>query len=401
MVETTSVREEEPKLSARDRLCLIQTINALPPTQFDELVFALNPPKGIVASSTAAQGQRSKDLLDWLEGSSGPGLAAADEVLQVLIPKATKTAPQPVAFVMMGRMGDLAPSELEAIVELLRQKTGDTSIALAFSTEGSIKLILNGSPEGLAKLQELFESGELEQLDPHLVEEVTPIDSNTLDARKARLIQALRLSYGRVNRALARALALARSLANDLDPRVELDFMSDFESNFEPDIDFARARDIANVLARDLARNIDLGGYPNLGVERARDLALALTCANALDRYLDLDRYLARDSDREIAYEGADLARDLARALENAGARVLEGAGTHDLSNTDLSGANLRDLSFVGVNLTDADLTNSDVTRTSFGNNQGITEEDKQDLQSRGAIFLDPPKSDVPALVLR
>ena len=185
MVETTSVREEERELSARDRLCLIQTINALPPTQFDELVFALDPPKGVVASNIAAQGQRSKDLLDWLEGSTGPGLAAADEVLQVLIPKATKTAPQPVAFVLMGRMGDLAPSELEAIVELLRQKTGDDSISLAFSREGSIKLILNGSPEGLAKLQEMFEAGELEQLNLPLVEVVASIDTNTEDARKA------------------------------------------------------------------------------------------------------------------------------------------------------------------------------------------------------------------------
>ena len=193
MVETTSLREERPKLSARDRLCLIQTINALPPTQFDELVFALNPPKGVVASSTAAQGTRSKDLLDWLEGSSGPGLAAADEVLQVLIPKATKTAPQPVAFVMSGKVSSSTASELQAFVELLRKKTGDNSIDIAFFQESSIKVILNGSPEGLTKLQEMFEAGELEQLDIPPVEAVAPVDTNTQEARKARFVQVLRL----------------------------------------------------------------------------------------------------------------------------------------------------------------------------------------------------------------
>ena len=192
MVETTSVSKENPNLSTEDRLCLIQTINALPPTQFDELVFALNPPKGVLASYTTPQGNRSKDLLDWLEGSSGPGLAAADKVLQRLIPKASKTAAQPVAFIMMGRMGDLNLSELEAVVELLRQKTGDDSISLAFSRAGSIKLILNGSPRGLAKLQKMFKAGKLEQLNIPPVEAVIPVDSNTQDARKARFIQALR-----------------------------------------------------------------------------------------------------------------------------------------------------------------------------------------------------------------
>ena len=318
MVETTSVRKEKPKLSARDRLCLIQTINALPPTQFDELVFALNPPKGVVASSTAAQGQRSKDLLDWLEGSSAPGLAAADEVLQVLIPKATRTAHQPVAFVMMGRMGDLAPSELEAIVELLRQKTGDDSISLAFSREGSINLILNGSPEGLAKLQEMFEAGELEQINLPPVEAVAPVDTNTQDARKARLIQALRL-----REQFLRTLEVS---ASDLNTA----------SNLVHDIDIALALALAIARIRDL------------------DIIGALDSALALARVRDLD-----------------------------------------LSGADLSGANLHHINMTGINFTGANLTHADTTCTIFEDNLGLTEDDNRDLQSRGAIFTDPPNSDV------
>jgi hypothetical protein len=372
MVETTSVREEKPKLSAKDRLCLIQTINALPQTQFDELVFALNPPKGVVASSTAAQGTRSKDLLDWLEGSSGPGLAAADEVLQVLIPKATKTAPQPVAFVMMGRMGDLTPGELEAIAELLRQKTGDPSIALAFSREGSIKLILNGSPEGLTKLQELFEAGELEQLNIPSVEAVAPADSSTQDARKTRLIQALRLSYGRVNR------NLDLTLANNLGSASASALVSDLASYRVYDIDSARD------LAYDLERARDLVNARNFTSDRDIDRDLAGTLGRAMARANHLADDLARAS---------ELVRDLGRDLDLVFTHINDLVRARDLnlSNADLSGANLRDLDLVGANLTNADLTKADVTGTRFGNNSGLPDTDKRNLQSRGAIFLDLP----------
>ncbi|MEA5448455.1 pentapeptide repeat-containing protein [Leptolyngbya sp. CCNP1308] len=354
MVETNSVRGEKPKLSAKDRLCLIQTINALPLTQFDELVFALDPPKGVVASSTAPQGTRSKDLLDWLEGSTGPGLAAADEVLQILIPKATWTAPQPVAFVISGKISSSTAAELQAFVELLRKKTGDYSIDIAFFQEGSIKVILNGSPEGLTKLQEMFEAGELEQLITPPVEALASVDINTQEARKARLIQTLRLSCGRANRAraLARALDTARVHDTALDTALDI------------------ARDIANTLARDLdtARDLDF----NLVSYRA--LTNAIANANALALALDFN-----------------LVGHLDRALTLA----------LDLSNADLSGASLRNLNLVGANLADADFTNGDFAGTKFGNNLGLSDTDKRDLQSRGAIFLDPPSSYVPALVLR
>ena len=173
-------------LSFQDRLYIIQTVNGLPPAQFDELCFALNPPKGLVPANAASQGERSKALLDWAEGPTGPGLMAVDQGLQAFIPKITQPeqSPQPKAFAVSGRMGELSPAELEAIVQLLRQKTGDDSITLAFYTEGSIKLVLNGSPEGLNKLQELFDSGELTNvLDGRPVEYVHSIEGNATEAR--------------------------------------------------------------------------------------------------------------------------------------------------------------------------------------------------------------------------
>lgn len=473
MVETTSLREERPRLSVKERLCLIQTINALPPTQFDELVFALAPPKGVVAPDHAPQGRRSKDLLSWLEGSSGPGLTAADEVLQVLIPKTTGTDPQPVAFAISGKMGDLTPSELEAIADLLRQRTGDASLSIAFSRPGSIKLILNHSPKGSVKLQKMLEAVELGQLNIPPVEAVTLVDSRTQDARKARLILTLRLPCKKVNRSfnsiierardlahylfrdlvvevvrnldnevarhldsyfdsyfarhLARDSDLARHLARDLVRDMEgthdraLAFENKaFESAFERDIAFERAfersadrdRSLAYGLARDLVRDLDRA------IARANALvnALASALASAFASANDLDRDSARASYRALALAFArdlasahdraiDLARDLVRDGDSTRdlARILVRDivrdGDLDLSNADLSGANLRYLDLVGANLTDADLTNADVAGTRFGNNSGLSDTDKRDLQSRGAIFIAPPSSDASAFV--
>ena len=153
----------------------------------------------------------------------------------------------------------------------------------------------------------MFEAGDLEQLNIPPVESVTPIDSSTQDARKARLIQVLRLR-GR--------------------------------SSFNRDLDLARA----------LASNLNLA------------------CAS------DLARKVYPDLDQDL---------------------------TSDLSEADLNGANLRYINLTGADLTGADLTYADVTGTIFGNNPGLTEADKRDLQSREAIFQAPPSSDVPALVLR
>ncbi|MEM9218584.1 MAG: COR domain-containing protein [Cyanobacteria bacterium P01_F01_bin.150] len=69
------------KLSTDDRLKLIQSINAMPQGQFEEMVDALNPPKGILPSIMSSQGSRASGLLNWAEGSTGRGLG---EVLQVL-----------------------------------------------------------------------------------------------------------------------------------------------------------------------------------------------------------------------------------------------------------------------------------------------------------------------------
>ncbi len=77
--------------SAAERLRLVQALNALPSTQFEEIVFALQPPSGNVPSSAASQGARSTALLEWVESPIGPGLAALDAVLAGFSPDAQRS----------------------------------------------------------------------------------------------------------------------------------------------------------------------------------------------------------------------------------------------------------------------------------------------------------------------
>jgi hypothetical protein len=66
-----------------------------------------------------------------------------------------------------------------------------------------------------------------------------------------------------------------------------------------------------------------------------------------------------------------------------------------NLIGADLSGADLQEANLIGANLSEADFTSTVVDSTIFGDNRGLTEEDKADLRARGAIFRNSPDSNV------
>lgn len=72
-------------LSSTGRLVLIQKLNALPAQQFNMLVFALNPPAGLIPPMPAPQGDRTFALLSWAEGSGGCGLPQIQQVLGAIL----------------------------------------------------------------------------------------------------------------------------------------------------------------------------------------------------------------------------------------------------------------------------------------------------------------------------
>jgi TIR domain/NYN domain len=74
-------------LTANERLALIEKLNALATQLFNMLLFALNPPPGLVPPMPAAQGDRTFALLSWAESSGGCGLAKVLEMLQLVNPQ--------------------------------------------------------------------------------------------------------------------------------------------------------------------------------------------------------------------------------------------------------------------------------------------------------------------------
>lgn len=110
--------DRKKRLSAQERLRLIQTLNALPSAQFGELVFALRPSSGILPGNAAPQGSRSAALLQWVESPTGPGLADLESVLGEIV---------------AGRSGTYQPSAsqepsaedvLREIIQTLRENQG-------------------------------------------------------------------------------------------------------------------------------------------------------------------------------------------------------------------------------------------------------------------------------------
>ena len=218
-------------------------------------------------------------------------------------------------------------------------------------------MMLTGSPEALKKLQELFESGELVEIEDKSVEAVRYIDNHIPEARKVRLLQALRLKN---KSTLVRERASARDRANALSLSLSLD--------------------------RTLNRTLDYALISARALDRALD--------SALDRASDLNRALASDlkHNQQLNLERAD--------LTNTNLRKINFRETN-LTEANFTGADLTEADLTGAIVTRAILTDADVTRTIFSENEGLTDTDKIDLQRRGAILLDPPSSDVPSLVLR
>jgi hypothetical protein len=58
----------------------------------------------------------------------------------------------------------LSPQELQAILKILKQRTGDDSLILLGLEKGSLVLVLGGSQEGVEQLEYLFKSGQLTEL---------------------------------------------------------------------------------------------------------------------------------------------------------------------------------------------------------------------------------------------
>jgi hypothetical protein len=84
--DTSTQPEGADRDFSLNRLDLFQRLSALTVPEFENLVFALNPPAGIVPDPAAPQGSRVSALLQWAESPSGQGIDSVQALLRQLLP---------------------------------------------------------------------------------------------------------------------------------------------------------------------------------------------------------------------------------------------------------------------------------------------------------------------------
>jgi uncharacterized protein YjbI with pentapeptide repeats len=300
-----------------------------------------------------------------------------------------KAYPKRLCFAIAGSIEEIDKNKLDAIVALLQKLGGDTSIEILDIDEGSIKLILGGSPEALEKIEALFKSGDLTEVFRSSVQAVHLLEKEELILLiKKNGGTALNLSGVNLSRANLRGISLSGASLSGADLRE-----ADFHGSDLSGADLSRA-DLSsvNLVEADL-RESDLSeaDLSNANLIRANLCRANLGQANLNEALLSSTLLSSAD------LSGADLSRaDLRKAF---------------LRRANLHGADLRGANLDRADLSEADLSRADLSqaflrktildRARFGNNLGLSELDKSGMEMRGAIFQDSPESDVPRFVRR
>ncbi|MFP4300283.1 MAG: pentapeptide repeat-containing protein [Spirulinaceae cyanobacterium] len=101
-----------------------------------------------------------------------------------------------IVFAISGSLDDTSinRAKLKLIEARLRELSADASIKIIAVEEGSIKIILEGSEDGIKRIQELVASGELTEVEDIPIEYVRPLNDQEVSKTKAklRLVEAIR-----------------------------------------------------------------------------------------------------------------------------------------------------------------------------------------------------------------
>ena len=322
-----------------------------------------------------------------------------------------------LSFAIAGSIEKMDKHKLDAMVALIRKLGGDASIEILDIDEGSIKLILGGSSEALQRVEALFSSGQLEKIADIAVQDVHVLSPNEIaqlikknggdalnlygvnlrevdlhgaDLRGANLhganlhgadlrgadLREANLMRVYLNEAdLMRAYLMRADLTRSYLVRTDL-FMANLrEANLrEANLHEANLSG-ANLRGGDL-READLSG----GDLREADL-LGNNLGGANLREANLSGANLRGGDlREANLHGANLCGSDLREADLREA---------DLREADLREADLREADLREVDLGGADLREAVVAQARFGTGIGLSEQSKENLIKRGAIFND------------
>ncbi|TRU48550.1 MAG: pentapeptide repeat-containing protein [Microcystis aeruginosa Ma_QC_Ch_20071001_S25] len=342
---------------------------------------------------------------------------------------------------------DLTPEKIDKINNLIQKIARDNTIKPIMKLKGSIRLFLEGSEDGLQRLADLHQSGELQALlnelksddIPEIIVKKAEFTTDAKVIEKAELIKAIR--EGTIDKKTLQQVDLSGAFLSGADLRganligANLKGANLRGANLsDADLRGANLSDAdlrgANLRGANLS-DADLRGAILSGANlRGANLSVAdLIGANLSDADLrgaflsgaNLSRANLSDADLSDAdLSDADLSRAILSGAILSGAILskanlsdadlrgailswailswanLRGANLSEanlseaiLSGANLSWANLRGANLSGADLSGADLSGAEVENAIFINATAITPEQKQDLIRRGAIFGD------------
>jgi 3',5'-cyclic AMP phosphodiesterase CpdA len=176
-----TMENRTPSFTPAQRLKLRQTLRALIVSDLNDLIDALQVPKGIIPPSSSDAASRVDALWGWAESPTGIGLnrvqAALDAIINplVVVPSTEenlKGNSQVInneqvtewKIVLNGELSDLSLDRQEQIINTLKEIGKDSSLKLKKINIGSIVLILEGSEEGFKVIQALYKQGILTEI---------------------------------------------------------------------------------------------------------------------------------------------------------------------------------------------------------------------------------------------
>jgi uncharacterized protein YjbI with pentapeptide repeats len=272
---------------------------------------------------------------------------------------------------------DLTPEKIDKINNLIQKIARDNTIKPIMKLKGSIRLFLEGSEDGLQRLADLHQSGELQALlnelksddIPEIIVKKAEFTTDAKVIEKDELIKAIR--EGTIDKTTLRFVDLSGAiLIGAILSEANLRGANLSDANLR----WANLSD-ANLRWANL-RGANLSGaiLIEANLSAANLSGADLRKANLSDAIL-IEANLSKANLSGAKLREADLRKANLREA--------------NLSEANLIGAILREANLSGANLSDANLSGADVENAIFINATAITPEQKQDLIRRGAIFGD------------
>ncbi|GBE98242.1 hypothetical protein NIES298_24900 [Microcystis aeruginosa NIES-298] len=282
---------------------------------------------------------------------------------------------------------DLTPEKIDKINNLIQKIARDNTIKPIMKLKGSIRLFLEGSEDGLQRLADLHQSGELQALlnelksddIPEIIVKKAEFTTDAKVIKKAELIKAIR--EGTINKKTLQQVDLSGAILSwAILSEANLSGANLSKADLSGAILRGAKLSEANLSGANLSK-ADLSGAILRGANLSGAILRGANLSGA-----NLSGAILRGAKLSGAnLSGANLSGAILRGAKLSGA-ILRGA---NLSEADLSEADLSEANLSGANLSGANLSEADVENAIFIDATGITREQKQDLIRRGAIFGD------------